>query len=209
MQTTQADNWTELRRRLVAAVASGDEAMLQRFYDEFFPRVYRYVLCRLNFNHPDAEEVVEEVFVQVFRDIGSYDGERNPDAWVLGIARHRVIDFCRRHGRRAVVELNFSQFDEDFSRQLFNIESQALPDAELERSELGVVVELVLSQMPDEYEQVLRLRYLQDKPVADVAADLRTTPKAAEALLYRARNAFRDAFRLAAKNLSIEPGSTP
>ena len=209
MQNTDAENWTQLRERLLGAVARGDEPVLQRFYDDYFQRVYRYVLCRLNFNHPDTEEVVEEIFYQVFRDIASYDGQRAPDAWLLGIARHRVIDFCRRHGRRAVVELIFSQFDEDFSRQLFNIESQALPAAELERSELGVVVELVLSQMPDDYEKALRLRYLQDKAVADVAADLRTTPKAAEALLYRARNAFRDAFRLAAKNLTFEHGSAP
>ena len=60
--------------------------------------------------------------------------------------------------RKPVVELVFSQFDEQFTRQLFNLEAQELPDTEMERSELAVVVELILSQLPREYERVLRLK---------------------------------------------------
>jgi len=62
----------------------------------------------------------------------------------------------------------------------------------------------VLSELPGEYEQVLRLRYMEDRQVKDVAGVLGSTPKAAEARLYRARNAFREAFRLAAENINFD-----
>jgi RNA polymerase sigma-70 factor (ECF subfamily) len=203
MESTETGNWQELRAKIDAAVRRGDDAVLQDFYNEHFDFVYRYVLCRVEYNHTDAEEIVEEIFVQVFRDIGRYDGVQPPCRWMLGIARNRIIDHYRRKGRKPVVELLFSQFDEQFARRLFNLEAQEIPDAELERSELAVVVELILSQLPPDYERVLRLRYLEEKPVKDLAAALKTTPKAAEALLYRARNTFRDAFRIAEKNLSF------
>ena len=110
----------------------------------------------------------------------------------------------RKKKRRPVVELVFSRFDEDFTKRLFDLESAELPDQELERSELSEVVELVLSSMPDEYEEVLRLRYMEDRPVKEVATAIESTPKAAESRLYRARMAFRDAFKLASQNLNFE-----
>lgn len=203
MEQFETRDFQALRTELETAVRRGDDTVLQRFYSEYFDFVYRYVLCRVEYNHTDAEELVEEIFFQMFRDIKQYDGEQPPCRWLLGIARHRIIDRYRRKGRKPVVELLFSQFDEQFARRLFNLEAQELPDTELERSELAVIVELILSQLPREYERALRLRYLEDKPVNEVAADLKTTPKAAEALLYRARNTFRDAFRIAEKNLAF------
>ena len=203
MEQTETQDYKALRTALEAAVARGDDDVLQRFYNEYFDFVYRYVLCRVEYNHADAEELVEEIFYQTFRDIKQYDGEQPPCRWLLGIARNRIIDRYRRLGRKPVVELLFSQFDEQFARRLFNLEAQELPDAEIERSELATIVELILSQLPKDYERVLRLRYLEDKPVKELAAALKTTPKAAEALLFRARNTFRDAFRIAEKNLAF------
>lgn len=204
MQATDTSDWDGARRELIAAVREGREAPLRRFYDEHLAEVYRYVLCRVEGNHAEAEEIVEDVFFQAFRDIGSYDPRHAPGAWLLGIARHRVLDFYRARGRRPVIELVFSRFDEEFTKRLFDLESSELPDAELERTEMARVVELVLSDLPPEYEQVLRLRYIEERPVREVAAEVGATPKAAEARLFRARNAFRDAFKLAAESINFD-----
>ncbi len=204
MQSEDGSRWEALRAELIAAVDAGDDAPLRRFYDEHFAGVYRYVICRVENNHSEAEEIVEDVFFGAFRDMQSYDARRAPAPWLLGIARHRVLDFYRRRNRRPVLELVFSKFDEEFSKCLFDIEKSELPEAELERTEMARVVELVLSELPGEYEQVLRLRYMEDRQVKDVAGVLGSTPKAAEARLYRARNAFREAFRLAAENINFD-----
>jgi len=204
MQSADLTKWRRLRAELVAAVEKNQDAPLRRFYDEHFDKVYRYVLCRVDGNHAEAEEIVGDVFFQAFRDIKGYDGRHEPGAWLTGIARHRILDFYRRKGRRPVIELVFSRFDEEFTRRLFDLESGELPEAEMERTEMAKVVELVLSELPENYEQVLRLRYVEERPVKDLAGVLGASPKAAEARLFRARNAFRDAFRLAAKNMNFE-----
>ena len=203
MQPTEAGDWGRLREELLAAVRKGEEAPLRRFYDDHFGEVYRYVLCRLDGNHTEAEEVTADVFFQAFRDAEGYDGRRSPAGWLRGIARHRVIDFYRREGRRPVVELAFSRFDEEFSKRLFDLEAAELPADELAREELSKVVDMVLSELPGEYERVLRMHYVEERPVQELADALAITPKAAEARLYRARAAFRDAFRLAGKSLDF------
>jgi RNA polymerase sigma-70 factor (ECF subfamily) len=205
MQPAEMEGWSRLREELLAAVRKGEETPLRRFYDGHFAEVYRYVLCRVDGNHTEAEELAADVFFQAFRDMESYDGKRDPEAWLRGIARHRVLDFYRRQRRRPVVELVFSRFDEEFTKKLFDLEAAELPEAELERSELARVVELVLSELPGDYEQVLRLHYVEERPVKEMAEILATTPKAAEARLWRARAAFCAAFRLAGRNLDFNP----
>jgi RNA polymerase sigma-70 factor (ECF subfamily) len=70
-----------------------------------------------------------------------------------------------------------------------------LPEAILERREMAERVEEVLSELPPEYERILRNHYQEEKPVKVIAKAMEITPKAVEARLFRARNAFREAFR--------------
>lgn len=204
MPESKQDEWLKDRGRLLAAMKSGDYGPLKEYYDEHFPGIYRYVLCRVHGNHADAEPIVEEVFYQAFRDMAKYNGQHAPGAWLRGIARHRILDFYRKVRRKPVVELAFSQFDEEFSRYLADLDSGELPDEMLERADISTLVEIVLSDLPEEYEQALRLRYLEGKRVNDIAEMLDSTPKAVEGRLYRARIAFKEAFRLIGTNLFYE-----
>jgi RNA polymerase sigma-70 factor (ECF subfamily) len=198
MSTSDASEASRLREELAAAVRDGTETVMRRFYDQHFPAVHRYVLCRMNGDHAETEEIVSDVFFQAFRDIEQYDGSSPPGAWLQGIARHRVVDVLRKKGRRPETPLG----DGESPDRLLDLEAGELPDAALERAELAQRVALALSELPAEYEQVLRRHYLEDQPVKDLAEALQITPKAAEARLFRARQAFRDAFRSTARELN-------
>ena len=175
---------------------------MRLFFNEHFGAVYRYVLCRVDGNHADAEEIVGEVFYQAFRDLKKCDAQSTPDSWLRGIARHRVLDFYRKNKRRPVVEIAFNTFDEEMAHRLFDLEASEVPSDSLEREELGLLVELALSDLPSGYERVLRLKYVDERAVKDIAEVLKATPKAIEAKLHRARLAFRDAFGLLQQNMS-------
>jgi RNA polymerase sigma-70 factor (ECF subfamily) len=200
---TQTD-WQELRRELVAAVRNHMEEPLRRFYDEHFPAVYRFVLCRTGGDHPQTEEIVGDVFFQAFRDIERFDGARPPHAWLRGIARHRTVDALRRRGRQSALTPSFSSLVEEKGESFFDLGAGELPEEDLARRETADLVEWVLSELPPEYEQVLRMRYLDDRPVKDIAQALSLTERAAESRLFRARNEFRDAFRNAARGSFTE-----
>jgi RNA polymerase sigma-70 factor, ECF subfamily len=195
MGTDDAPTGQGLRQELVAAVRGGVESVMRSFYDEHFPAIHRYVLCRMNGDHAETEEIVSDTFFQAFRDIEQYDGQGPPGAWLQGIARHRVVDALRRKGRRLEAPVS----NEELGRLLPDLENNEVPGEALERAELAQQIEWVLSELPPEYEQILRLHYVDEKPVKDLADLLRITPKAAEARLFRARQAFREAFRGAAE----------
>ncbi len=194
MHTPIEPAWQKLREELSAALRCGGENVLRNFYQEHVATVYRFVLCRLDRDHAAAEDVVSQVFFQAFRDIERYDGLHAPGAWLQGIARHRIQDALRRKGRRDAlnrVVQEVSGLELADSSQ----DSSSAPELALEKEETQRAVEWVLSALPPEYEQMLRLHYVEDLPVKEIAEKLGLTFKAAEARLLRSREAFRGAYR--------------
>ena len=187
--------YRDLRTRLIAALRDGDDGPVRAFYDDHLKWVYRYVLARMDGRHEVTEEIVADVFFQAFRDIRNYDARHEPQAWLQGIARHRVLDAFRRNGRKPAAELGLSAGHEE-GEGLLDLEAVELSQEALERAEVAEAVEEALARLPAGHERVLRLFYLDDRSVKDLAADLGVTAKAAEARLFRARNAFREVFRV-------------
>ena len=85
--------------RAIAGIAGGDERALEGLYAQTVARVYGIAL-RIVRVREAAEEVAEDVFVQVWRTAASYDPARGgPLAWILTIARSRALDYLRRDDR--------------------------------------------------------------------------------------------------------------
>src|SRR5262245_22957167 len=89
-------------RDLIRRMASKDAAALDSFYTRYNRLAFTLVL-RVVGNREDAEDVLLDVFWQVWQQAGRYDSSRGkPLAWLLTIARTRAIDCVRASGRRAV-----------------------------------------------------------------------------------------------------------
>ena len=94
-ETTIADAQTEYGELLIA-IAKGDEKALARFYDATVGRVYGLAL-RIVRHREAAEEVVEDVYMQVWQQASRYDVTRGkPLTWLLTICRSRALDYLRR-----------------------------------------------------------------------------------------------------------------
>lgn len=93
---------SEVDAALVARLAAGDQAALGLFYDRFARRVYSLV-CRICRADTLTDDIVEEVFLSVWRTAGRFDPDRGSVAtWVLTITHHLAVDAVRREatGRR-------------------------------------------------------------------------------------------------------------
>ena len=129
-------------------------------------------------NAPDPEDVLSEVFLQVARDISTFDGEeRGFRSWVFTIAHHRLID-ARRHSARRPVDLSSDPPEP---------RGCAEDAAEEALAQIGVEqVHRVLGALSDEQRAVLLLRVLADMSIEDVAKALGKRPCAIKALQRRA-----------------------
>ena len=159
-----------------AAGAAGGAPFLD-FYDDALPQVYGYLAMRCG---PRA--IVEDLTAETF--LAAVDAARRDDPppislpWIIGVARHKLVDHWRRQARE--------------ERRL-SVLADAQPepadpwDARLDAAQ----VRRILDGLAVHHRAALTLRYLDDLPVAEVAVLLGRTLHATEALLVRARSAFR------------------
>jgi len=154
-------------------------AALLAMYDRALPQVYGYLRARAG-NEAIAEDLTAETFLAAVQAI---QRDAIPDltvAWLVGVARHKLVDHWRRHAR------------EERSLRLLPEEDDAVDDIE-ERFERARARE-VLDELGAHHRAALTLRYVDGLSVPEVAHHIDRTVHATEALLVRARNAFRAAY---------------
>ncbi len=175
----QAEDRVEQERQLRRAVLAGEEFAWRTLYDGAFAGLYAYVLWRCGGLRDPADEVVQETWLTAVRRLGAFDPSAGSfDSWVRGIAATILRNYFRREKRR--VRLS----------QPLNFEPQAIEDS---REQAERIAE-ALGCLPVHYEAVLRMKYLESRSVADIAAERGESPKAIESQLTRAREAFRQAY---------------
>jgi RNA polymerase sigma-70 factor (ECF subfamily) len=159
---------------LLESARQGSEAAWQELYDGLAPVVLGYL--RAN-GAPDPEDVLSEVFLQVARDIATFDGEEPGfRSWVFTIAHHRLID-ARRHSARRPVEL---------SAEPPEPRGRADDAAEEALNRIGAdEVTRVLGALSEDQRTVLLLRIVGDLSIEDVAKALGKRPGAVKALQRR------------------------
>src|SRR5215212_351533 len=179
-------------RELVRRMLGGDEGAFDEFFADYFPRLFRFAVLRLR--DPDAaEDIVQTSLIAAVRHLSSWRGEASLFTWLCTICRREIAAWQKRTSRRVMVPIE--EDDPGLRAALESIGAAAeAPDAGLTRADTGRIVQLVLDHLPPRYSRALEWKYLEDLSVDDIAARLQCTPKAAESLLTRARDSFRDAF---------------
>lgn len=150
---------------------------LLRLYDPALPQVYGYLLRRCG-RREVAEELTSETFLAAADAARRHRPPRIDLPWLIGVARHKLADHWRRQAREErglrAVALEPAADDDPWDVRLEALRAQQ-----------------TLADLAPQHRLVLTLRYVDDLPVADVAGLLDRTLQATEALLVRAKAAFR------------------
>ena len=159
-----------------------DTSAFLELYDDALPHVYGY-LARRCANAATAEDLTAETFmaaVAALHNNESASGNRLDlnIAWLIGTARHKLIDHWRRTERRK----------EELAELWDDMAIDDPTDAAIEVAS----AQAVLAELAPTHRAVLTLRYLDDLPVGDVATTIGRTVHATEALLTRAKAAYRN-----------------
>jgi RNA polymerase sigma-70 factor (ECF subfamily) len=176
-------------RDLAKQMAQGRDPAFKRFFDLYFPKVYRFCCRRLS--EQAAEEVTQTVLINAIRSIGSYRGEASLFTWLCQIARHEVSTHYRRESlHNAVVPMDESDEMRAGVGSLSE-DPDLAPEHGIDRSRSEAFVHLILDHLPGDYGRVLEWKYIDGYSVDEIAGRLATTPIAVQSMLARARGAFR------------------
>jgi RNA polymerase sigma-70 factor (ECF subfamily) len=150
---------------------------LLALYDQALPEVYGYLLDRCG-DVTTAEDLTSETFLAAVR---SADAALISIPWMIGVARHKLADHWRRRARddRLVAELAVDPDIDDPMDDPWDARLTSMRAVD------------VLGRLGDHHRAALTLRYVDGLPVPEVAELLGRTVHATEALLVRARSAFR------------------
>ena len=195
----------DLARRLRA----GEESAFDFFFAEYFPRVYRFARTRLGGDEDAAEEVAQITLTKALAKIGTYRGEAALFTWLCAFCRHEIDRWFARTGRRVSVSLSDDSPETRALLDAISALSGEDPEQEYRRGELARLVHDTLDHLPGRYGETLVWKYLEGRSVEEIGTRLGVGYKAAESLLTRARQAFREAFVLIAqRQLQPPPASS-
>lgn len=189
-------------KALVTNMLAGNTEAFDRFFDTYFPRLFRFALTRLGGNEDAAEDVTQTTLCKAVAKLDTYRGEAALFTWLCTFCRHEVSAHYKKRSR---VE-RASELVEDSPdlRAALDSLSRAQDDPEsiFARGETSRLVQVALDHLPSRYGDALEWKYIQGLSVNEIAQRLDIGPKAVESLLTRARQAFRDGFSELSREVS-------
>jgi RNA polymerase sigma-70 factor, ECF subfamily len=145
---------------LVRRVRANEPLAFEELYERYSPRVFGYLFQRLNGDAEEAEDLTADVFTRVYEKIDAFQPQGAPlSAWVFRIAHNRLIDTIRRRPRATSVTLEDAP--ELTAGPMFGDVEQHVA---MEQIKAG------LTRLTPEQRQVIVLRFLEGKSLAETAA---------------------------------------
>jgi RNA polymerase sigma-70 factor (ECF subfamily) len=189
---------TEAEPTLIDRLRGGDTAALEGLMERLAPRVYRLALG-ITRNEADAEEVVQDVFLSLFRKIDGFEGRSALGTWIYRITVNTAL--IKRRGKRVELEVfledHVPTFREDGHREgdraMLLADWSATPEEELLSGETRAAVRRLIAGLPDPYRVVLLLRDLEGLSNEETAEVLGESVASVKSRLHRARMALREA----------------
>jgi RNA polymerase sigma-70 factor (ECF subfamily) len=180
---------------LMLRVQAGDQAAFRDLFAKFAPRILQYAR-RLVGSEARAEEVTQDVFVQVFRFRLRYRPEARFATWLYTIATNLCLNELRRPERHLRVDL-WAERDDEPDR-----EGPALPDPEAVDPEAGAAsrelaraLEEAIGELPPKQRAALLLSRIDGLAYRDVGEAMGCSEGAVKALLFRATHALKARLR--------------
>ena len=143
---------------LISRIAGGDPLAMQVLYARHHVRVYRFVL-RLVRNEATAEDLISEVFLDVWRQAGKFEGRSAASTWMLSIARFKALSALRRRPEE--------ELDEETAEQIEDHADD--PETTLAKKEKESALRQCLARLSADHREIVDLVYYHEKSVEEVA----------------------------------------
>lgn len=144
---------------LITRIARGDRLAMQVLFARHNLRVFRFVV-RLVKDEGLAEDMIGEVFLDVWRQAGRFEARSSVSTWLLSIARFKALSALRK--RRE------DQLDEDMAGEIED--DRDTPEVALLKDDKGAAIRACLGRLSAEHREVVDLVYYHEKSLAEVAA---------------------------------------
>ncbi len=172
---------------LIQEAKRGNRTAQTTLMNLMWDRVYYFILSRVHNKH-DAEDITIRTFTKVFQKLKLYNNSFDFATWVRSIAYNTMVDFLRKKPNPKI------SLDDEFSN--IDIES-AVPTPEQDLIQKQSTTQLLQSieNLPKIYQDVIKLRYLEDKTYKEIAQELNLSMPNVKVRISRARKLLEEAMQ--------------
>jgi RNA polymerase sigma-70 factor (ECF subfamily) len=170
----------DIDKRLVSATKMNPDKF-EEIVNRYWNRLFGFVRRISYFSQEDIEDILQEVFIKIYRNLNDYDDTLTFSTWVYQIARNTVIDEIRKKKSRPMTtQLEVEEISKVF-RSSLDIQK------ELVTADSLVKVRKIIHDLPLKYREVLILRFLEEKDYGEIMDILRLPKGTVAALISRGR----------------------
>lgn len=193
---------------LMLRVKTGDVAAFEELVEKYKLPVVN-LLARTLGDAGEAEDLAQNVFVQVFKSAGRYQATARFTTWLFTIARNLALNEIRRRGRHPVTPLDDPGWvsDDHHSPRQYEDRKNAAPSTVLLQDELVRKIEEALEALPENQRTALLL-FREDVSYEEIAQVLRCSLSATKSLIHRARETLKSRLKPYLKTGSWSPGNS-
>ena len=187
-------------KKLVKKLLNGDEATFDAFYEEYFDKLYRFVLSRVDQQHHVAEDIVQSSLCKAIDKLSTFRAEASLLTWLCTFCRYELSAYFKVANKQPLLIDDQPEIRAYLVSLTTVIQQQ--PENNLLQVELNKLVHLALDSLPEHYGRVIELKYVQHFSVKEIAIMMQVSAKSVESLLSRSRPVFKEAF------FSLSSGTT-
>jgi len=176
-------------QELVYGLRNGDEFAFKELVILFQDRVFNTSLGLLQ-HSMDAEDIAQEVFIQVYRSIHQFKGEAKLSTWIYKITTTKCLDHLRSKKRKKRFGFVSSLFGDD-NKPVYEPEVFDHPGVQLDRKEDAAILLKLVDQLPENQRTAFILNKVEELSYREIADILNTSEPAVDSLLQRAKQNLR------------------
>ncbi len=176
-------------KEIIEEYLSGEEAAFSELLKKYLKPIYNFIF-RFVYDRDIAEDLTQETFLKIWKNLRKFDTDRNFRTWIYTIAKNTTFDWLKKKK-----ELPFSRFeDEEGNNALENISDSAiLPDEILERKDVAEELEKILQKIQPYCRAILLLHYKKDFTLHEIAEILEEPYNTVKSQHIRALNRLKKA----------------
>jgi RNA polymerase sigma-70 factor, ECF subfamily len=182
-------------RELVDRLLRGDARAFEEFFNEYYPKLFRFVKRRIPQDAAAAEDIAQGTLCRALEGLRGYRGEAALFTWLCTLCR-REMSARWDENRAWSAAPPLAEDDPAIRAALESLIVQTDPLRAADREQVRESILAALDYLPAPYGDILEWKYLRDMSMAEIGRRLDRSPKAVESLLTRAREAFRESFSL-------------
>ena len=157
--------------------------------DIYEEKLLRYVQRIGDMPYEEAENIVQDIFIKVYKNINSYDSSFPFSSWIYRIAHNEVIDFFRKNEKN---KNNISLSDEDYKNLISNLTDWKTPHKNLEKTDLRECVRKCINMLPLEYKEIMILKFIEEKWYEEIGDILKMPLWTVWTMINRAKKQLRE-----------------